>query len=296
MVFVVAGMRRALLATVVALLCVVAGCGGGGAPATDEPDTTATPTPTGTTTDAPNDTTTTTTTDSDDAGIDAIPGVEDGAVSDIDALFEANAETLADRDFVRTRTFELDYLAGADRPNWTRQEVERYEAGTARIVRERIANDSGPNPFIGQSTLYVDEAGAIFRDRYDDDPAGEFDYRGLSDAMAPLTPRDTVDAFRLQRFFETANYTLSGTRTVDGETLYVFRASENAAYDIPNGSFRSRMVVDDRGQIRSATTVAVLRNASSGEAFRWRYQYELVRVGNVTVETPEWVERRRDGD
>lgn len=302
-------MRRALIATLIAALCVTAGCatGGPGTSADGEPDdTTATPTatPEGTT-DAPagtgdgdaTDDGTDTTTAATEPNASAIPGVEDGEVTDFDTLLEANGETLAGRDFVRVRTFEVDYLAGSTEPNTTQREVERHEAGEARVVRSRTANDSGAAPFVYESTLYADDEGTIFRDRNDEPDSGDYDYRRLSSETVGVRPAlDTIDALRLDPFFGEGAYELDATCTAEGKRLYVFVATENGRYDIPNGDYRSEIVVDGRGQVQSVTTVVVVRNESSGVSYRLRYRYRLQRVGDVTVETPEWVQQRREGE
>ena len=89
------------------------------------------------------------------------------------------------------------------------------------------------------------------------------------------------------------------TKQRGGESLVVFTATgiENASAlesGLPAAttavrSYDARAVVDSAGRIRSLTATAVY--VLGGEPATFRLDYDLSRVGNASVERPDWVER-----
>jgi hypothetical protein len=85
-------------------------------------------------------------------------------------------------------------------------------------------------------------------------------------------------------------------RRIGGETLFVFAASglgnesaietglPEASTDIR--SYNGRLVVDSMGRIRSLT--ARVRYVIGGKPATYRLDYDLLRLGNASVERPKW--------
>jgi hypothetical protein len=95
-------------------------------------------------------------------------------------------------------------------------------------------------------------------------------------------------------------------RRVDGDRRLVFRTTvietERAIEDgLPDAtttvrSYEARIVVDSTGRIRSLTATAGY--VIDGERTTYRLNYDLSRVGNASIERPEWAERpaNREGE
>lgn len=209
---------------------------------------------------------------------DLPPGVSESGV-DAAALTEANRDALANESFALRTT--LRDVAGSSGT------TVRAAADRSR-VRLRV-DTTGPDRdvFLANDTVFV----RTHRD-------GETSVR-----IAPRTEADAAvpDSFvrdgRLAQFAGAARHVPVGTVERDGETLVVLEAngstlSEDAFGDLTVEAFRSQILVGGDGLVYRHLGVIEGTDAS-GDPIRSEVRYALEEVGNVSVETPAWVDGTR---
>ena len=86
------------------------------------------------------------------------------------------------------------------------------------------------------------------------------------------------------------DYEVVTTSERDGRTFFTLEATNYTAGDAGNLSrFESTVVVDDRGVVRRLNTTLVASEDADSQLRRMHFEFELTRVGSITVEKPAWV-------
>lgn len=269
--------RRALLAVVLATTMVLAGCqfGGSGTP-TVGPTDAATPSQT------PASTPTPTATSEPFGGASPPPGVDDGGVTDPDALMDAHAAGL---DGVST-TVEIRFYLSVNGSNQSRVLRAKVLPGEDRGWM-RAEFDGG----VG--TYYTADGTTYYREVVD----GQATY-GTTDQVSAVPERERFGADeRARTAIESADWAPAGTVERNGRTLFEFRATavEPPNVDTENGTTvtsRGRLLVDGDGVVHHVSVETTVE--TDGGTVRYGSTVSLSDVGATTVERPDWVDDAED--
>lgn len=246
-------MRRPAAVLAVCLVAVLAGCSIGG---------TGSPTSTPTGADA------------------APPGVEDGTLTDADALVSAHVDRLTATGFVT----EVRTGATVSREG-TPTEVERRQV--VRVAPGRAAyNNTVYNP-ASRFDVWGNESVEAVRLRTADG--------ARYDSGEPASAAELAGATLLSRYLSTDGWTVTNTTTEGDATLYTLRSNTvpESTAAVPEGASDVReygavVVVDGDGRIRyfEATGTYTL----DGEEGSFTLSQRLVSTGDPGVERPAWVD------
>lgn len=265
---------RALRVVAVALLLVTAGCGGLGG-------SSGTATPNGTTAETADDA-------GGDAGALTIPGVEDGRLTDSAALVDAHRRALTNDSFESRLRSNLTQRVPTS--SNTTQLVET-------TITQRVVAERGARPYRYRRT---DRATGTTFQAWGNDTVQAV--RGLQNDRVvtrrvgqPESPAAITTARPLAEYLSLGEYRVVERTTRDGERLAVLRADglavENDSGLFVSGSenvsnFSATAVVDGDGRIRSLSLTADY--TIDGEAATVDLTYEVVRIGGVSFEQPDW--------
>lgn len=265
---------RSVLA--IALLVLLAGCGGVlGGDGGDGGDGTISPSPT------PGQPTPTPTTEGPESVVDSYPAgvTDDGRLTNVSALVAGHHEALADDTYraeLRLEQVQSDGNATSERVS---DQTVRVGDGAYRtdITTERSASPTF------EATSWSNGSVAVRRVTVGDDPRYQrLDARRF---VAQLSGRET-----LQGFVALGNYSVERVSGTGGETFVTLTADEYAggAGSAEIEAFDSTLVVDGEGRIRELDVhVETLQNGTSVTV---DFHYELTRLGDVTVDRPDWIE------
>lgn len=272
---------RALPAVALALLLVVAGCGTPGG----------TGTPTGTT-DAPTATDTATSTATPTAGngsAASIPGIEDGELTDAGALARAHQRALVND------SFETRLVVNA---------TERVPTGgnnTAVVntsTLQQVVAEAGARPYqyrlrnraLGtQFDVWANDSVQVTRAMQD---GSVYQYQ-FGD---PQSPASVTGSTLVRSYLSLGEYTVVNRTTSEGTTLVTLRADDLAPEETDGlfvrrsenvSNYASTVVVDGEGRVRSLDVRATY--TVDGEAGGVDVSYDVVRLGGVATQRPDWV-------
>jgi len=261
---------RALPVVAVALLLVTAGCGGfGGSSGT--PDA--------------NSSNSTTSTPAE--GVD-VPGVKDGRLADPAALGAAHQRAVGN-----------DSFESRLRSNHT-QRVPTSQNSTATVettITQRVVAAAGTRPYRYRRS---DRATGVTFQAWGNDSTQAV--RGIQDGSVvsrqlsrPQSPSTITSAKTLAEYLSMGEFRVADRTTRDGEQFVVLRAEglsvENRSGLFVSGSrnvsnFSATAVVDGEGRIQSLSLSADY--TIDGEPATIDLTYELLRIGGVDFERPDW--------
>ncbi|MFC5970679.1 hypothetical protein ACFPYI_04970 [Halomarina salina] len=273
--------QRALPVIAVALLLLTAGCSFGGGDSTPtngtatDGDTATTAGPATTTTEAV-----------------SLAGVEDGRVVDAAALADAHRQALAASSF-ETRRVQNASVVVSTGPNTS--QVTR----TTNLVQ--VVAEEGARPYrFRQSDSAVgfelqawgNDSTRVFRALQGQEVVRAPSV-GEPDPVTGVVSRNTVAGY-----LRAGNFTVAGSETVNGTTFVTLEADELAVENDSDlfvaGSsnyrnYSSTVVVDEDGVVRALDVSATYE--LRGERHDLSVSFEVLRLGTVTVEQPEWARR-----
>ena len=219
------------------------------------------------------------------------PGVSSDGVDNVTALVAAHRAATANQSYVwrerRGATTDLNRTVPvAD------QTVARVESGSTYYfwtVDERIRLQSGLRTVANYSE-YVD--GAVQENRYQF--AGGPTYRRQQFDPAPPSEHRHIGlsaTSAIRQYFDVENTTVSAVR-IDGRRHYRIVAGDwpgFAAESVSNGTVTA--VVSPDGFVRSLEAAYTIYSADQSRRVRYAFTYE--RVGNTTVDPPDWFRKDR---
>lgn len=258
-------MRRATAVVLIAVLVLLAGCGGTAGGETTTPATEGSETPTATSTATPTETPTRTPISA--SGFPAVDGTE------VNETLLATVHRRALSNVSYTLVLE-------EHVNDTDVRVEARREGNVSLLRTTVGNTSETD-YTNGSTEYIRS----------ERKNGTFTYRNRTVGNAtPYTAKLVVDDYiDSAEHAPVAITTYEGTRVVD---LTATRADIKPDALVANttvDAFESRILVDRRGRIRLFTYR--ISGTTNGDPFGFRLRFRLSNVGSTTVERPDWVDR-----
>lgn len=253
--------RRTLVAVVLVLTVVLAGCQSGGT-ATEGAGT-----PAGTDTAAgPFD------------GVSTPPGVDETGVTDVDALMAAHSSTLNGTSTTVGIEFRLTVNGSGRQIALRGKELPGSDRGWMEVSFQD-----------GTGTYYTADGTTYYREVVN----GSVDY-GTTTAVSaiPDRPRFGADE-RVRTAVAVAEWEPVGTVERDGRTLLEFRATE---VDPPNVNTSGdatvdsdgRLLVDQRGAIHHVSVNTTVENDRG--TVEYGVRVSVTDVGSTTIEAPSWLE------
>jgi len=214
------------------------------------------------------------------------PGVTGAEIVDLDRLALAHGAATNDTaytwdsNYTRVRFFDDRQFTAHIREEATVENESRYTYWTNRKEAPREEQFS----YLGEYGLYADSDGRYTRLKQ----GGEFTYERLPPrpARQQIGTRATS---AITEYLRTENVTVAETR-VDGQRYYEIVGTDYAfrsGYGIRN--YTARAVVSPDGFVRSLHVE--YDQTRDGERERITYTFQYSRLGDTTVERPEWVTR-----
>jgi hypothetical protein len=215
------------------------------------------------------------------------PGVAEDGVTDLDTLATAHADVVGSR----SHTIWYDrYQPRKLRPNATR--VQRdidIAAGDGRYLVTTTEVDSGNETYIG--AVYR-EGGVIYQADWNEtsqrhERVLRIDWRNV---LVP-TPYDLRENL-VRRYLSAPQTNVTGTTEREGVTVHrvVARGTPNSSSLGEVQNYSAVALVDSRGLVHDVTVryTSVL----SDRTYRVRVEITYARIGQTTVDSPGWFERR----
>lgn len=259
--------RRALVAIAVALLVVLAGCGGTAEPTAD------TSTGTAETTGA----SPTQTVGLDDVALPA--GVSESGVTDADALTSAHADALSGTSVTVSMDFRLEVNGTGQNVSFRGEVTPDTDTGWMQVTLQD-----------GVGTYYTD-GGTTYRKV---EQNGETTFGTTEQVSAlPVEPRFGADA-RIGDALRAANWTATGVVERNGTRLIRLEASDVSlpdSVDVANATdvdSSGVLLVDADGVVHH---VSVRTHVTSDEkTVVYEIEVTLSDVGSTTIQRPDWVD------
>lgn len=269
--------RRASFVALVSLLVVLAGCtgitpGGSAGQSMQTPTTAADP---GETTEGP------------PADVTVEPaGLSRAAIENTSDVLSANRRALVSTGYIAAVRLDGSIRSGGRTRNLSVAQREVVEPGltafTYQVQKEVASTRTSTIVWSNRST-------AVLRNRRGD----QTNYRRID--RARITSQLAATEL-FPQYVAAGNYTLATTTQRDNQTVYVFRATEytsqvGAKMPAPENvtTYRGRFAVDSMGRIRFID-VAMQYDGPRGGTAQIRIKYVLQQTGDVSVETPGWVD------
>lgn len=212
------------------------------------------------------------------------PGVTGNGVSDPARLALAHVQATSGQSYTwRDRSASIRKLDNGTLQTELRQVAYVENETTYTYWTNRRPDETdGPFSFYRNYTEYADEDGRSAR--YVD--SGEVIYREYPTRPArSRVGSEAGDAIR--RYLHVENATVAVT-LVDGERYYTINGTGNA---LPSGweisNYTVNATVSPDGFVRQLAVSYVRTQGDEREAISYEYRYS--RVGNTTVEPPDWV-------
>lgn len=218
------------------------------------------------------------------------PGVNESAVTDLDALARAHERALADR----SHTVWID-----------RDGPANLSANGSRIGREINMAVEGDRYLITTTaeSNTSQRLGAVYHDgtvpyaALWNETAERYDRVFQIDPRHDLSPTpETVRKTVVEHYLSTSRTRVTGRAALDGSTAYrvVGRGAPNSSAFESVEYYRVVALVDARGFVHDITVEYL--ETSDDDAYWVREEVTYGRIGSTTVETPRWYERQVDGN
>jgi hypothetical protein len=110
-----------------------------------------------------------------------------------------------------------------------------------------------------------------------------------------IVPESYTGRSYLDRFAGSGNFTPTGVRTLDGETVIVLEADGNNAtqsQQVNVTDYNATMLVDQQGVVRSVSVE--VSAAQQGQQARTEFSMNVTDVGETTVVEPTWLDEARN--
>jgi len=219
------------------------------------------------------------------------PGVTEGGIADLDALAAAHSATLEGQShmvrFDRSRPRDLD-------PNRTRvrRDVDIAVEG-GRYLARKTEVAGGNRTYLG---AVYHERGVFYSADYNESARRHHRILRLDsrNVLVP-TPYELRDSL-VERYLSTPETRLNGTVDREEGTHYRIEGqgvpTRSALADVENYSVVA--LVDPRGLVRKVTVEYT--NSVPGATYRTRLEITYGRLGETSVERPDWYDRRGSQD
>lgn len=215
------------------------------------------------------------------------PGVTETGLHNVTALLAGHTETLTEPGYAAVGRGNTTVVRRGILVNVTSRGLVTVEPNASAYQEMRL-DQGGP---VTRRTERWSNGSVEFQREQE---SGDTTYQRND----PQSPEELASSRLLGPFLRGGVYELVETNSSGDETLFTLRATE---YDnekalkrgLPEDTtsvrwYNSTMVVDQRGRIRSFT--ARVGFVIGGENRVHRLNYEIEKIGNVSVERPEWVD------
>ncbi|MEF8830398.1 MAG: hypothetical protein V5A23_02540 [Halobacteriales archaeon] len=259
--------RRVLVTVAVALLVLLAGCGGTAEPTADSPAETTSP-------DGPSPTPT--------VGLDDVKlptGVSESGVTDADALVSAHADALSGESATVAMDFRLEVNGSGQNVSFRGKVTPDADAGWIQVTLQD-----------GVGTYYT-EAGTTYQRV---ESGGETTYGTTDEVSAiPAEPRFGADA-RIGDAVRAANWTATGVVERNGTRLIRMEATHVSvpdSVDVANASAVESsgvLLVDTEGVVHHVSVHT--RVTADEKTVVYEIEVTVTDVGATTIQRPDWVD------
>lgn len=197
------------------------------------------------------------------------PGVENGVLTNESALINAHQEEVLDKGFVLARNSSYEYQSEPDEEYHGQVRVE------PNIQQYQFTVGGNTTPVTwGNETRF-----------WNYDPSDPPPTYYTTNGTIPLVARGGLGVS-----FETAgNFTVTTTLQRDGRQLTVLEANGTNLADEELMDSQIRLLVDTEGVVWEQRTITHLQSNTTNINTTVMEKIRLARVGNVSVEEPEWL-------
>lgn len=210
------------------------------------------------------------------------PGVEDGELTDSEALLDAHVEELTGSGYAHELNVSQRVGTGENRTESTRRQRTSVASDAAEYQFQLINDGQASSRFLvwGNETVEYQSIEA----------GGSRDFR-----RSDPTPPESLAGATLLEPHLTAPYEVEETEERDGPNIIHLRAtgrpSDTSAFpqDATNiSNYEAELVIDERGRILAFGAQADYQ--LNGESAEYRLDFEVTATSDPGVERPGWVD------